>query len=208
MTLCPIRLDLDPLTSSPPLIELELLKTHLAVDFPDLDELIALNLAAAVDAFEGATHRTVVSREHRWVLRDFPHVTYQRIRLPRGKTRSVAKIEVDRRAGLLTLRGPSSGSPVGTDYMEDLRGDDGALIMPPAGASWPSAELDRPAPVTITFTAGWDAAEVPADVQRALMFWVRAGVDDERGTIDPAKLTANRQTFEALVSGWRLIRWY
>jgi uncharacterized phiE125 gp8 family phage protein len=207
MTLCPTRLDVDPLVSSPPLIALQLLKTHLAVDFADLDALIQLNLAAAVEAFEAATHRTVVRRAHRWVLADFPQAIYQKIRLPRGKTRSVATIEVDRAAGLLTLKGPTS-TPAGTDFKEDLRGDDGGLLMPPAGASWPSAELDRPAPVTITFTAGWDAAEVPADVQRALMFWVRAGVDDERGAIDPAKLAANRQTFEALVSGWRLSRWY
>jgi uncharacterized phiE125 gp8 family phage protein len=206
MTLCPVRLDVDPLAASPLPVDLAALKQHLRVDVPDDDALIGTYLLAAVSWAEGAMHRTIFSRGHRWVLRDFPQDTYQRIRLPRGKTVSVDKIEVDRRDGLLTLRGPSSGSPAGTDYMEDLRGDDGALVMPQAGASWPSAELDRPAPVTVHFTAGWAQADVPQEIVHALMFAV-ADAYELRGTPD---LNGGRtlDAREALISGWRLSRWY
>jgi hypothetical protein len=208
MTLCPIRLDVEPLATSPPSISLALLKDHLAIDYPDLDALIKTNLAAAVGAFEGTTHRTVLRRVHRWVLADFPQTDYQRIRLPRGKTRAVQRIEVTIGGVVTTLHGPSSGSPAGTDYREDLTGDDGAEVMPSRSSSWPAPDYDSPAPVAIVFEAGWSPSEIPAGIMRALMFWVRAGIDDERGEISPANLAANRDAFEALVSGWRLTRWY
>lgn len=204
----PLRLDVEPLAGSPPLIELELLKQHLAVDFPDMDELIELNLQAAISEFENSTHRTVVRRVHRWMLRDFPCNRYQEVVLPRGKTRAVQKVEVVAGGSTVTLLGPSSGSPAGTGYQEDLGGDDGGTIMPPRGGSWPSPDYDVPAPVTITFEAGWAADELPADIQRALMFWCRMGIDDERGSVDATKLEAGRATFEALVSGHRLSRFY
>jgi len=203
----PIRLDVDPLAASPLPLELATVKQHLRVDFPDDDALIGTYLLAAISWAEGAMHRTIFSRAHRWVLGDFPQDIYQRIRLPRGRTVSVDKIEVDRRAGLLTLRGPSSGSPAGTDYMEDLRGDDGGLVMPPAGASWPSAELDRPAPVTVHFTAGWAQADVPADILHAILFAV-SDAFELRGTSDLTGAGRNFETRETLISGWGLSRWY
>jgi hypothetical protein len=206
--LCPVSLSVDPLEQSPPLLEMGLLKQHLAIDFPDLDALIQLNLAAAISEFENTTHRTIVRRTHRWILRYFPSSGYQGIRLPRGKTRAVQKIEVVINGGIVTLTGPSSGSPAGDDYQEALAGDDGGIIMPPRSGSWPFLDYDCPAPVTITFEAGWDAAELPADIQRALLFWCRTGIDDERGSVDPTKLAANRDTFEALASGYRLARFY
>jgi hypothetical protein len=204
-TLQPLRLVVDPMASSPPLIDLTLLKQYLAIDYADLDSLIELNLLAAITEFENATHRTIVRREHHWTLRQFPWTPYQEIPLPRGKTRAVTKIDVVVGGSVVTLKGPSS-TPAGADYQEDLAGDDGGRLMPLRGGSWLSPDLDNPAPVTITFEAGWAAAEMPTDIQRALMFWVKTGIDDER--TDPTKHEADRATFEALVSGWRLARWY
>jgi len=206
--LCPLRLDIDPLESSPLPISLQLLKDHLAIDHSELDELITLNLAAAIAAFEAQTHRTVLRRTHRWALAEFPRTPYQQIRLPRGKTRVVNSGECIVGGSPQTLIGPSGSSPPGDDFQEDLRGEDGGTIMPPRGGAWPSPDRDCPAPVTITFDAGWDATEIPADIIRAIMFWVRTGIDDDRGSVDPAKLEANRATFEALVSSYRLSRWY
>src|SRR5262245_14403830 len=114
--LFPIRLDIDALETSPLPISLELLKTHLSIDFGDLDDLIELNLAAAIAAFEAETHRTVLRRVHRWSLADFPRATYQRIRLPRGKTRAVNSIEYVAGGTVHTLLGASSASPASTDY--------------------------------------------------------------------------------------------
>jgi uncharacterized phiE125 gp8 family phage protein len=189
-------------------VDLDLLKQHLAIDFPDLDELIQLNLDAAIAEFENTTHRTVVRRSHRWVLRRLPWTPYQEIRLPRGKTRAVQKIEVAVNGSVVTLLGPSSGSPGGDDYQEDLAGDDAGVLMPPRSTTWPCPDYDHPSPVVITFEAGWSASDVPLDIKRALMFWCRTGIDDERGSVDPTKLEADRATFEALVSGYRLVRFY
>jgi uncharacterized phiE125 gp8 family phage protein len=206
--LCPLRLDIDPLETSPLPISLTLLKDHLAIDYTDLDDLIALNLSAAIVAFESQTHRTVLRRTHRWVLSEFPRTPFQQIRLPRGKTRVVNSVEYIAGGAAQTLIGPTSSSPAGDDFQEDLRGEGGGVIMPPRGRSWPSPDRDCPAPVTITFDAGWDAAEIPADITRALLFWLRTGIDDDRGSVDPRALEANRATFEALVSPYRLVRFY
>jgi uncharacterized phiE125 gp8 family phage protein len=206
--LCPVSLEIESLASSPQPISLTLLKNHLAIDHSELDDLIELNLAAAIAAFEAQTHRTVLRRSHRWVLAEFPRTPYQQIRLPRGKTRAVSSVAYIFAGASQALVGPTGSSPPGTGFQEDLRGEDGGVIMPARGQSWPSPDRDCPAPVTITFEAGWDAAEIPADVIRALLFWMRTGIDDDRGSVDPLKLAANRDTFEALVSPYRLCRWY
>jgi uncharacterized phiE125 gp8 family phage protein len=209
MTLCPIRLDIDPVPTSPLPVDLTLVKSHCAVDFDDQDDLLMTYIMAAVNAFENTTHRTLFLREHRWVLKGFPllyrHALYQRIWLPRGKTRSVEQIDYWQGGIQFTLTGPTS-TPAGDNYQEDLRGDDGGMIMPPRGQSWPSTDCDAPAPVTITFTAGWTTAELPSDILTALLFFVRTSLDDAR--TDPQKTEADLRSFEAMVSGYRISRFY
>jgi len=207
MTLCPVRLDIDPLPASPLPVSLDLIKAHCAVDFTDQDELLETYLLAAITSFEDTTHRTVFSCAHRWTLKDFPQNRYQQIRLPRGKTQSVQKIDFVQGGQTVTLTGASS-SPASDDYQEDLRGDDGGTLMPPRGGSWPSVEFDNPAPVTIHFTAGWQTAELPPNLLNALLFAVRISLDDMRGSVDPTRHSSNLETLEALVSGFRLTRFY
>jgi uncharacterized phiE125 gp8 family phage protein len=205
--LCPIRLEIDPLEQSPLPVDLALVKTYCAVDGSDFDDILESSLLAAVKMFEDTTHRTLFRRVHRWVLADFPQTAYQPIELPRGKTREVHSIAYVAGGQTMTLTGPSS-IPAGTGYQEDLRGDSGGVVMPPRGGSWPSPDRDCPAPVVITFEAGWSSAELPKDVLLALLFATRIALDDNRGAVDPIKLAANRETFEAMVSGYRLTRWY
>jgi uncharacterized phiE125 gp8 family phage protein len=205
--LIPLRLDVDPLVGSPLPLDLTLVKQHLAIDYDDQDALIEQYVLAAIRAFEDTTHRTVYSRDHRWVLKDFPQWNYEHIDLPRGRTTAVESIVYYQGGAATTLRGPTSaGSPTGTDYQEDLRGDHGGVLMPPLASSWPSVDVDHVAPVTITFTAGWDSAEVPPDITQALLWYVRTALDDNRS--DPMKATANASVFEAMVSGWRLDGFY
>lgn len=207
MKLSPIQLDVDPLNASPLPVDLDLIKTHCAVDGIEQDDQLEVYLLAAIQAFEDSTHRTLLAREHRWVLRDFPRWSYQWIRLPRGKTRSVAKIEYVRDGQTVTLTGPSS-EPAGADYLEDLRGDDGGVLMPPQGGTWPEVDCDHPAPVTITFTAGWLPAELPKNVLHTLLFSVRIMLDDLRGSEDPTRQPVVIRTLEALTSPYRLSRFY
>lgn len=205
MKLSPLRLDIDPVPTSPLPIDLGLVKSHCAVDFDDVDDLLTTYIMAAVNAFENTTHRSLFAREHRWVIDGFPIYPWERIRLPRGKTVSVASIEYSSNGSHATLTGPTS-NPVGTDYLEDLRGDDGGLLMPAQGEQWPTADLDVPDPVVITFQAGYDAATLPSDILTALLFFIRTSLDD--GRTDPTKQEANLRAFESYVSGYRLSRVY
>ena len=183
MMLCPIRLQVNALTMSPLPIDLALIKTHCKIDGTDLDDNIEVYLKAAIEWAEGEMHRSIFSRSHTWVLRDFPIDGRMEIRLPRGKTQSIESIVYQSNGSPVTLTGPSSGSPAGTSWQEDLRGDDGAILLPPRGSNWPSVDYDAPAPVAINFTAGWLAAEVPAEIIHAILFSISDAIDIS-GTAD------------------------
>lgn len=211
--LCPLRLKVDPLViGSPWPISEDLIKQHSRIDDADSDEVLEVYLKAAIAWAENTTHRTIFSRAHQWVLRDFPHVHRMEIRLPRGKAQSVEGIAYWSGGQTFNLAGPSAGSPAGVDYQEDLSGDDGGLLMPPQGGAWPSVDCDVPAPVVVNFTAGWEVGEVPADVIHAVLFAIE-DMFDVRGTPDfsPAMVGAGGPRFatrEALISPYRLTRWY
>lgn len=210
--LCPIRLDIDELeASSPAIIDATLLKSHVRIDFDDDNSLIDLYVQAAVRWAEGVTQRTIVQRSHQWVLRDFGSSANEEIRLPRGKTASVESITYSVNGSTTTITGPSS-SPAGTDYQEDLRGDSGGVLMPTRGSSWPSVDADVPAPVVISFTAGWAQDQIPADLLNALMFFV-ADCYELRGETDflPHMAQSGGARFMArwnLISGYCLPRVY
>ena len=211
--LYPLRLDIAALTTSPLPIDLSLVKQHCSVTDTRTDDILTLYTKAAIEWAEGYMHRTIFSRSHVWVLKHFPWDTLrEEIRLPRGKTQSVESIEYRTNGTTFTLRGPSSGSPAGSDYQEDLRGDHGGSIMPPRTSIWQIADYREISPVTINFTAGWAANEVPADIIHAILFAVEDAFDI-RGTadIDPRSLRNNGPNLharESLLSGWMLSRWH
>lgn len=208
----PLRLDVDEITSgSPAVIDSALLKEHLRVDFTDEDSVLDVYALAAIRWIENETKRTIIRRAHRWILKDFNLLPPHAIRLPRGKTVSVENIVYSTGGTLTTLTGPSS-SPIGDDYQEDLRGEDGGDVMPLRGGAWPSVDSDVPAPVVINFTAGWTMANLPEDLLHAILFCV-ADAYDLRGTADfnPAMLGSSGARLaarEALISAHRLSRWY
>lgn len=209
--LCPLRLSVNALTMSPLPVDLTLIKTHCAIDSTDLDDNIEIYLKAAVDWAEGSMKRTIFTRAHQWVLKDFPRDGRMEIRLPRGKTQSVESIVYWNGGQSYTLTGPTSGSPAGDDYQEAL-GDDGAILMPLRGGNWPSVDLDVPSPVTVNFTAGWASADVPGEIIHALLFSISDAID-LRGTADFSSQSLSDggpryQVRETLISGWSLSRWY
>ena len=209
-----LRLDVDPFDNagSPAPFDLDLQKLHSRIDSSDEDELLQVYIGAAVSWAEGAMHRTIFQRSHRWVLRDFPVCRYSDIRLPRGKASSVSGIAYVAGGQTVTLRGPSAGSPAAADYQEDLTSDSGGVLMPPQGGSWPSVDYDAVAPVVVTFTAGWPAAEVPAELKHAILFAVEDMFDLRgQGDFEPAMVAASGPRYsvrEALISGYRLTRWH
>lgn len=197
-----LRLDIDATATLP--LDLETVKDDLRISDDELDSVILCQyIPSAVSWAENTMRRSIISRAHRWILSDFPVGVDQTITLPRGKTQSVASIAYSDGGMVTTLTGPSSGSPAGTDYQEDLRGHSGR-IMPNRGESWPSVDSDVPAPIVITFNAGWlSESVVPADLKRALT----ARIYDE---MELNGLLQIRNGFdvdftEKLISGWRIL---
>lgn len=205
MELKPILLDIDPIVDVP--IALALVKEHCAITGTNQDATLAAYLRGAFRWAEGFTHRSLIARRHRWVISGFP--ACREIRLPRGKTQSVEGIAYSLNGEISVLYGPSN-SPAGTDYQESLLGDDGGLLMPNRTSSWPAADLDVPAPVTISLTAGYSDSQLPEDVIPAILF----AVDDSlelKGSADvPAQmLSAPRlQIRESMLTQFCLHRWY
>lgn len=196
-----LRLDIDRPNAWP--LDLALLKADLRIDSNDLDEvLLTQYIPSAVEWAEGVMNRSIIARDHRWVLSGFPTGRDLTITLPRGKTQSVTSVIYftgGRRE--MILRGPSS-KPAGSDYQEDRHGHAGRLL--PLRGGWPSTDTDVPAPVTITFQAGWpDHKTVPPTIKRALtahvfeqmeligLLTIRTGFDSE--------------FTEKLLSSWRIL---
>lgn len=216
--LSPLRLEIDPLADGSPswLIDEDYVKAQLRVDFGDDDDFLQLAVRGAIIWAENASHRTIWRRGHKLVLDCFPETAYQSIWLPRGRTISVERIRYSSNGSLLTLTGPSS-IPPGTAYQEDLRGDLGAILMPPRGGVWPPTDYDVPAPVTIEYTAGWLTTELPPDLMQAILLAISDSYD-LRGSADflvagnsSATLAKAGETLavrETMISPYRMSRWF
>src|SRR5262245_38569399 len=93
--ICAESLDISPLPALAQLpLTLDIIRQHCHIDAEmaaDVDALLNLYLRAAIYWFENETHRSIVARTHRWNLGEFPYED-PRIRLPRGKTQSIASI--------------------------------------------------------------------------------------------------------------------
>jgi len=203
----PLRLDVAALDTSPFPLDMALIRLHCGIDGTDFDTLLELYARGAISWAEGTMHRTVYVRSHTWVLRDFPRDACQEIRLPRGKTVSVESIAYVTGGQTLTLTGPSSGSPGGTGFQEDLGAEDGGLLKPNISQTWPTVDYDAVRPVTISFTAGYTAEEVPADITHAMLFAI-SDMYDTRGSADLTIFGKNLTTRESLISPYKLHRWY
>lgn len=196
-----IAIDIDEPVGLP--LDLETVKSDLRIDPEgDLDSvLVEQYIPDALSWAEGSTRRTILARAHRWILADFPRTRDQVITLPRGKAQSVASIAYSLNGSITTLTGPSSGSPEGTDYQEDLRGTSGRL-MPNRGSSWPSVDCDAIAPVVITFTAGWEVGSIPAPIRRAMTVAVYEALE-LKGLLD-TRAGFDVDFRDKIISAWRL----
>jgi uncharacterized phiE125 gp8 family phage protein len=202
--LCPLALDISPITQLP--LTMEVVRQHCHIDddemAPQVDTLLGIYLRAAVYWFEGETHRSIVARTHRWSLAEFPYAGDLVIRLPRGKTQAVTSIVY----GSSVMTGPSA-SPPGSDFQQSLLGDDGGILLPASGGIWPTADPLAVAPITITFTAGYTVNEIPEDIKEALLFYC-SDAFELRGTSDLDVAGRNLKTRSSIISPYILSRWY
>lgn len=150
-------------------ITLEEAKSHLRVTHDDEDAIIRIYLVSARRWVEEYLHRALIDQVWEITLDDFP----LEITLPLGRISAVASIKYFDSSGIeQTLRGPTSGSPAGTDYQEDLTSDEQARISPPITSDWPQAQAHRLAAVTVQFTAGYGTkgSDLPASLLTGLLY--------------------------------------
>lgn len=169
-------------------ITLEQAKGHLRVTHDDEDAIIQLYLVSARRWVEEYLHRALIDQVAEITLDDFPLRAPFEIGLPLGRVSAVASIKYfDDGGSEQTLRGPTSGSPVGTDYQEDLTSDEHPRIEPPISSDWPQAEAHRLAAVTVQFTAGYGTkgSQLPASLMTGLLYRL-TDLYEFRGSIDGA----------------------
>lgn len=146
---------------------LEEARDHLRVDGSDDDAAIGRALAAATAACERHCQARFIRQTLRWTTE-----ASTCIELP---LRPVESVDI---VGIITPTGEAllSSSDV------DLIGVAGRItaIRPASGRSWP-APAAIPYPVTVTFTVGWLAAEVPGDVKAAVLMATARFYEDRQG---------------------------
>lgn len=199
-----VRIDRGTASALP--VDLQDVKDQLRILDDQFDPLLYnIHIPAAVNWAEGVMHRNILSRTVTWVISDFPRGVDESLRLPLGKTQSVSSIAYTQNNTTTTLTGPTSGSPVGTDYREDLTGSEGGVLFPAYNETWPSVDLDAPQPVVITFSAGWTAAQIPPQVKHAIFMYCADAIDIT-GAADVTQWS-DLSAKATLLSSWRLVRW-
>jgi len=161
-------------------------KLHLRVDHDEEDDMIRQYVKSARAAIEEYTRRAVITQTWQLTLPDFPQVYPFEIVLPLGRVSSVTSIAyTDSDGNPQTLTGPSSGSPAGTGYQEDLSSDEQARLRPPVAGEWPSVQDEAIQPVTVTFVAGYgaDTKDVPDSLRTAVLYQL-TDLYEFRGAID------------------------
>ena len=158
-------------------------KAHLRISIDAEDAILRQYVKAARQWVEDETKRALVNQTWDYSLDAFP---YWRIRLPLGRCQSVTQISYyDSSGAVQTLTGPSSGSPAGTDYQEDLSSDEGGILSPTPSGSWPSWQSYRMKAVTVRFVAGYgsDPTSIPADLRFAVLYRL-SDLYEYRGAFD------------------------
>jgi uncharacterized phiE125 gp8 family phage protein len=156
-------------------------KAHLRVDWDDAenDALIAAQLRGAIAAIEKRTGRSLSPQAFtEWAPR-FPACPEERLTLARDPVASITSVTyVDAEGAEQTL------DPA--DY-RSIEGEPWSIIAP-FGGSFPSTE-PRPDAVRVSYVAGYDEGQCPADLQAAVLLML-------------AHLYANR---EAVVVGANVV---
>jgi len=179
------------------------LRDQLTLEIGADDSFLMSLIDAATDHAEKITHRRFLSQQIRMVLPKFP---VGAIILPFGKALSVEGITyIDSVSSTVELSGPSD-SPVGTGWQEDLNDDEGGILLPNIGETWPGVQTDHISPVVINWTAGYgdDKDDVPPLLAHAIMMqaakWYEARWDGEA----PLEV---EEMFKHAISPFKIIRY-
>ncbi|MGQ3041108.1 MAG: head-tail connector protein [Brevundimonas sp.] len=136
-------------------------KAHCRVDHSDEDSLITSLIGAAVaelDGWAGSLGRCLVTQTWAQDFDGFP--LRLRLPLPAATIVSVTYVDTD-----------GSAQTLAEDRYELRRDALGSFVEPAFSYSWPAVRAQS-ASVTVTFTAGASAADVPASIKTAILLRV------------------------------------
>lgn len=137
-------------------IDLATAKSHLRVETADEDALIGVYLSAAKAAIEKATGKLLAPRIVTQAVSGFPGGE-RAIRLWFGPVSGAVTIAYDDANGAAQTL---------VDYR--LVEGSNAQLLPAYGDVWPSAQTG-PGTVRLSYTAGYAAADVPPDLDQAVL---------------------------------------
>lgn len=168
-------------------------KAHLRVDHSDDDDLIELLIEAAVselDGWTGILGRAMVTQSWSQTFDGF--CTRLRLPFPAATVASLTYIDTD---------GDSQTVDAG-DYV--LRQDAlGSFVETAHNVVWPSPR-SQAASVTVTFTAGTSAADVPAALKAAVLLRVGDLYENREAGVDGSAIAGN-PTIHALIAPFRRV---
>ncbi|ETX26564.1 head-tail connector protein [Roseivivax isoporae] len=171
-------------------VSLEECKQHAVVSFDDDDALMETFLAGAteyLDGFRGVLGRFMVTQTWQVARCNFA----RRMVLPVPDVSSV-EVTFDDAEG--------TGQTVPAELVQIVPEARGTLVRLSSDFELPDLEDDNPAPVQLTFTAGFGAAaEVPMPLKIAIMRLARYYYDDRLGT----GATMSWSDFDRQIAPWR-----
>lgn len=172
----------------------QLVLDQLRLDSFDLFPLVEVHLAGAVADFERKTGRSLLRSTWEVVQDGWPKGST--LELPKGWLESVVFVKYVTAAGV-------EHEFSADNYIVDTSSVYGRVVLK-AGASWPSEELIAAAGVRVQFTAGRDQAEVPKDIQAALLLRVQSIFDPTTTQADVLAAKRIDQIWSAAVQRYRL----
>lgn len=157
------------------------------------NDLLSIYLRAAIAAIEGKTGRVILQKNFSWQVTGWRYVDHQV--LPARPVVSVTALRTFDRAGAVTDHGPDTYDFVADDSVPSIQSVGSSL---PSIADGGSAEIE--------FVAGHGAiwAEVPNDLQQAVIILASQFYENRTGAPDPSGVLP--MAVLALIEPYRPIR--
>lgn len=167
-------------------------KLHSRVDGSDDDDLIEMMISSARQHAEQITERALAPTTFCLYLDAFPE---DGIRIPRPPVTAITSVQyVDTAGDLQTM---DAG-----DYSLDDAQEPSWLLLS-YGESWPNT-LDVANAVRVTYTAGYSAADCPAQVKSFILAAVASMYKQREHIADSSRLPASVSFLDGLLDAYRV----
>ena len=184
-----------PPTTDLDLISLDQAKQHLRVSEAIENDYITSLISAARSHVEEWTQRAILSSEWKLYLNDFPRGNETKIDLPRPVASAVDEfVYFDGEGAQQTLA-------EGTDFRFEQVGIQKSFVEDLL--TWPTTDPRRNNAVVISFTAGWEVAEVPPEVRQAILVTIADLYETRQSQVFGISVSATK-AMHSLTSSWRV----